>query len=110
MVGDGYHLVHHCEYVDIFDGYYEPDAGPIYCTMEEDVRKLIDDDGENRAVRAFLMLYGNNTVTAKDMAAHMSAMGYPSVPDWVDKAPGHLTKGGAQGWLRMLFELEKISG
>ena len=74
------------------------------------MRKLIDDDGENRAVRAFLMLYGNNTVTAKGMAAHMKASGYPFVPEWVDKAPGHLTKGGAQDWLRMLFELEKTHG
>lgn len=68
---------------------------------------LIDDDGENRAVRAFLMLYGNNTVTAKAMKEHMIAMGFPFVPDWVEQSPGHLTKGGAQLWLRLLFALEK---
>lgn len=30
MVGDGYKMVRHCEFVDVpFD--VEPDAGPIYC-------------------------------------------------------------------------------
>lgn len=69
-------------------------------------RELLDTDGENRAVRAFLMLYGQQGVTAKSMQAHMEAMGYPYAPDWVDRSPGHLTKGGAQLWLRMLFDLE----
>lgn len=29
------------------------------------MRDLLDQDGENRAVRAFLMLYGGQSVTAK---------------------------------------------
>lgn len=66
----------------------------------------IDDDGENRAVRCFLMLYGQHGVTAQSMKAHMVASGHPYWPDWVDEAPGHLTKGGAQLWLRLLFALE----
>lgn len=69
-------------------------------------RELLDDDGENRAVRAFLMLYGSPGLTSVKMAAHMRAMGFDFVPDWVDQAPGHLTKGGAQAWLRLLFGLE----
>lgn len=69
--------------------------------------ELLDDDGENRAVRAFLMLYGQQGVTAASMRCHMESMGYPYWPDWVDEQPGHLTKGGAQLWLRLLFDLEK---
>lgn len=70
------------------------------------MRPLLDIDGENRAVRSFLMLYGSNP-TATGMKAHMIACGYPFYPDWVERSPGHLTKGGAQLWLRLLFDLEK---
>lgn len=69
-------------------------------------RPLLDEDGENRAVRSFLMLYGQTGVTAESMKKHMTACGYPFAPDWVDRSPGHLTKGGAQLWLRMLFAME----
>lgn len=72
----------------------------------EPVRDLLDSDGENRAVRAFLMLYGCGNPTAKQMAEHMRLSGFNFVPDWVERSPGHLTKGGAQLWLRMLFALE----
>lgn len=75
-------------------------------------RELLDTDGENRAVRAFLMLYSsasNPGPTAAQMASHMRAMGFDVVPDWVSDSPGHLTKGGAQLWLRMLFALESVS-
>ena len=67
---------------------------------------LLDDDGENRAVRAFLMLYGTPGLTAVKMRNHLRASGFDIWPVWVDSAPGHLTKGGAQHWLRMLFSLE----
>lgn len=71
-------------------------------------RELLDDDGENRAVRAFLMYYGGgDDVTAEKMATHMRMSGFDVVPDWIERSPGHLTKGGAQLWLRMLFDLEK---
>ncbi len=33
MVGDGYTLVRHCEYVDV-DEDVECDAGPIYCDID----------------------------------------------------------------------------
>lgn len=36
MVGDGYTLVRHCEFVDVSGGCFEPDAGPIYCTMSDE--------------------------------------------------------------------------
>lgn len=35
MVGDGYTMVRHCEFVDVPFG-VEPDAGPIYCENETD--------------------------------------------------------------------------
>ena len=70
--------------------------------------ELMDEDGENRAVRYFLMLYGTSSVTVADMKEHLDATGYPLWPAWVEEpdAQGHLTKGGAQDWLRFLFSLE----
>ena len=69
--------------------------------------ELLDTDGENRAVRAFLMIYGTQGLTAVRMRDHLRASGFDDAsPDWVDQAPGHLTKGGAQHWLRMLFAME----
>mgnify|MGYP003442956767 CR=1 FL=1 len=74
-------------------------------------RELLDDDGENRAVRTFLMLYGTPGLTSTKMRDHMRASGFKDhSPDWVDQAPWHLTKGGAQHWLRLLFALEKQGG
>jgi hypothetical protein len=71
------------------------------------MRDLLDEDGENRAVRAFLMLYGGQSVTAKQMSDHLRYSGYDHTPSWVKDSPGHLTKGGAQLWLRELFALEQ---
>lgn len=74
-------------------------------------RNLIDDDGENRAVRMFLALYGcNPQVTVGGMRNHLEFSGYPHWPEWVDTEPegAHLTKGGAQLWLRHLFALECV--
>lgn len=68
---------------------------------------LIETDGENRAVRAFLLLYGGSAgVTTTQMRRHMEASGYPLWPEWAAHADRHLTKGGAQDWLRHLFALE----
>lgn len=68
---------------------------------------LIDTDGENRAVRAFLLLYGGSAgVTTTQMRRHMEASGSPLWPEWAAHADRHLTKGGAQDWLRHLFALE----
>lgn len=74
------------------------------------MRDLIDSDGENRAVRAFLLLYGGSAgVTTTQMRRHMEASGYPLWPEWAAHADRHLTKGGAQDWLRHLFALESIA-
>lgn len=71
---------------------------------------LVDADGENRAVRWFLALYGcSGGTTINTMKQHLKRCGYPLWPDWCDtEHPGsHLTKGGAQLWIRYLFDLEK---
>lgn len=70
------------------------------------MRPILDSDGENRAVRAFLAPYGCGNPTAAGMAKHLRWSGFDIVPDWVSEAPGHLTK-GAQLWLRMLFAAEQ---
>jgi len=72
--------------------------------------KIIDEDGENQAIRAFLTLYGNNTVTVEQMGNHMIRSGYAEwCPGWItDKhEQGHLSKGGAQDWLRFMFTKER---
>ena len=73
------------------------------------MNNILDEEGENLAVRAFLMNYGHNSPTVDQMLNHMIRSGYPLWPDWVEtkEARGHLTKAGAQLWLRYLFELEK---
>ncbi len=73
-------------------------------------RELMDEDGENLAVRTFLQLYGTNRgVEVGRMREHMRMSGWGDCwPDWVYDAfdSEHLTKGGAQSWLRYLFALE----
>jgi hypothetical protein len=71
------------------------------------VEGLMDDDGENRAVRCFLMQYGVPGLTTGAMRKHMERCGFSHWPEWVTEQDGeHLTKGGAQHWLRHLFALE----
>lgn len=74
---------------------------------EELKRKLLDHDGENLAVRAFLALYGgNNAVTTNEMRYHLAMSGFDTFwPQWVEENM-HLSKGGAQSWLRYLLALE----
>ena len=70
---------------------------------------LLDDDGENRAVRAFLMMYGEPGFTVGAMRFHMEMCGFPHWPEWVTEgSTSHLTKAGAQLWLRHLFALEDV--
>lgn len=74
------------------------------------MRPILDSDGENRAVRMFLLLYGGQfNVTTRQMASHLRAAGFNGAwPDWVQAdVDAHLTKGGAQQWLRHLFNLEQ---
>lgn len=83
----------------------EAESEPLHIPMPN----LIDpEDGENRAVRAFLLAYGGgNSITAEQMRNHLALSGYPCAPSWIDEASGHLTKFGAQDWLRLLFSLEQ---
>lgn len=73
---------------------------------------LVDGEGENQAVRAFLMLYGSPDKRAQvkltAMKAFLTSMGFDGAwPDWAeDESIICLTKSGAQLWLRYLFDLE----
>lgn len=75
------------------------------------LRELMD-DGENQAVRAFLMLYGGvlRQLSIEEMKNHLVMAGFDGCwPGWVNDPDGvtGLTKGGAQDWLRHLFNLEQ---
>ena len=72
------------------------------------MKNLIDEEGENRAVRMFLALYGGHSgVTKEQMRKHLQMSGFDGAwPEWVTTHDGHLTKGGAQLWIRHLFSLE----
>lgn len=73
---------------------------------DEQKAALVDpDDGENRAVRYFLMMYGGQTRTIEGMRKHLQLSGFPYWPEWAER-DGHLTKGGAQAWIRYLIGLE----
>lgn len=67
-----------------------------------------DAEVENMAVRSFLMLYGQPGVTVGQMKKHMSMSGFKSWPAWVETEHdgAHLTKAGAQLWIRYLFSLD----
>ena len=67
-----------------------------------------DAEGENKAVRSFLTVYGPPGLTVGRMKLHMTMSGFTSWPAWVDTEPdgAHLTKAGAQLWIRHLFALE----
>jgi hypothetical protein len=73
-------------------------------------RPILDTDGENRPVRWFLAAYGGCCgMTVSGMKTHLKNCGYPFWPEWcnTEQPTAHLTKGGAQLWLRYLFDLEK---
>jgi hypothetical protein len=77
----------------------------------EQQRELVDElDGENRAVRTFLLQYScDRSTTVGAMLAHMNRSGWRGLcPAWVleVRPETHLTKGGAQSWIRHLFGLE----
>jgi hypothetical protein len=74
-------------------------------------RELFDEDGENQAVRSFLMHYScDRSLTVTQMRKHMKRSGWlpehcpPFARDSNDGS--HLTKAGAQIWIRHLFDLE----
>lgn len=72
------------------------------------MKDLLDSDGENRAVRNFLMFYGGgHGINTKSMRYTMTMSGFDGAwPAWANDDM-HLTKAGAQLWLRHLFNLEQ---
>lgn len=82
----------------------------IECVMEpaQPQQELIDTDGENRAVRMFLALYGGACgITTDKMRKHLEMAGFSGAwPEWANQNM-HLTKAGAQLWIRHLFALEQ---
>lgn len=74
-------------------------------------RPLLDIDGENKAVHWFLACYGGGSKqTIGLMKMHLEMSGFDGCwPEWcnTEHPSEHLTKSGAQLWLRHLFALEK---
>lgn len=73
------------------------------------MRDLLRVDGENRAVRTFLMHYQTPGITVGMMRSNMEMAGWEGHwPDFVTTShpDADLTKAGAQIWLRHLFSLE----
>ena len=70
-------------------------------------KHLVDEEGENIALRMFLAIYGGNRgVTTKMMRNALRMSGYDGAwPDWANKDI-HLTKAGAQLWIKHLIDLE----
>ena len=73
------------------------------------MRDLMDEDGENRAIRTFLqVVYGGTkaAVSTDYMREHLEVAGWENhTPDWA-KTNQTLTKAGVQLWLRFLISLE----
>jgi len=72
-------------------------------------RELLDDDGENLALRTFLAFYGNNpTVSIGAMKDCMETSGWDNHPEFVIRmSDWSMTKGTAQMWIRHLLSLEQ---
>lgn len=75
--------------------------------MSKEAMKLVDDEGENRAVRMFLAMYGGQAgITVEKMRKLLKMAGFDGAwPEWASADNGHLTKAGAQLWIRHLFAL-----
>lgn len=71
------------------------------------MNNLVDEDGENMAVRAFLQQFqGNHLITSGQMLQHLKWLGFDlALPEWANPDL-HITAGEAQAWLRLLFTLE----
>ena len=79
--------------------------------MNKESNRLVDQDGENIAVRMFLSYYGASAgVQTEKMRSHLRMAGFDGAwPEWANK-DAHLTKAGAQLWIRHLFALETAHG
>lgn len=74
------------------------------------MKELIEDDGENRAVRGFLLGPECGIKSSEEMKGHMKRYGTPYWPEYFNTVKAaHLTKFDKQEWLRYLFNLEKSS-
>lgn len=95
-----------CGHMETHRGAYPMQS---FQTPKPMIKGLVDSmDGENVAVRGFLIAYGSMAIrTIEGMRGHLVLYGMPYWPTWVEDGKGHLTKGGAQSWLRHLFDLEK---
>lgn len=73
------------------------------------MNNLVDQDGENMAVRAFLQQFQTRTrITSGEMAQHLKWCGFDFVtPEWAN-SDLHITAGEAQAWIRYLFALEAV--
>lgn len=76
------------------------------------MRDLLDAEGENQAVRTFLMQYScDRSITVGAMRSHMTRSGWgeEAIPQFARNtySAEHLTKSGAQIWIRHLFDLER---
>lgn len=73
------------------------------------MKDLLDGDGENRAVRAFLLGLELGIKFYGPMKVHMTRMGYPYWPEEFARLEDmHISKNAQQHWLRHLFDLEKL--
>lgn len=74
--------------------------------------KLMSSDGENQAVRCFLLHYQNPGVSIGALRSALRRSGFDGCwPDWVNgmETSESITKAGAQLWIRHLFNLEQES-
>lgn len=75
------------------------------------MNNLLDSDGENQAVRCFLLHYQNPGVSIGALRNALRRSGFDGCwPDWVNgrETSEPITKAGAQLWIRHLFDLEKL--
>lgn len=75
-------------------------------------QEILDADGQNLAVRSFLLMYScDRVISMAEMRNHMKMAGWGDMwPDLVSDARGdqNLTKACAQTWIRHLFSLEDL--
>lgn len=70
---------------------------------------LLDEEGENRALRMFLAVYsGRSGCTITEMQLALKRSGFDGCwPEWANNSEvSHLSKSGAQSWIRHLINLE----
>lgn len=76
--------------------------------LGECIPEISQEPEENKALRMFLAYYGGNEgVTIQGMRSHLKYAGFNGYwPEWVNTEEGHLTKSGAQLWIRYILAAE----